>query len=93
VLEAADGDEALALSATFPSTIHLVVSDVMMPGLRGPEVVRQLQALRPGLKALLVSGHTDDTVLRSDVLAAATPFLQKPFSARDLIDAVRAVLS
>jgi len=92
VLEANDGFEALALSAAYEGDIHLVVSDVVMPGMRGAEVVQRLQAQRPHLKALLMSGYTDDEIVRRGVGASKLPFVSKPFSARDLKRAVRETL-
>jgi signal transduction histidine kinase/CheY-like chemotaxis protein len=92
VLEAENGHAALSVSNTFDSVIHLVVSDVVMPGMQGGEVVRRLQQSRPGLKALFMSGYTDDDIVRRGIGSAAVPFVQKPFMAKDLTRAVRDAL-
>jgi signal transduction histidine kinase len=92
VLEAENGHAALAVSGKFDSDIHLVVSDVVMPGMQGGEVVRRLQRVRPGLKALFMSGYTDDDIVRRGIGSAAVPFVQKPFMARELTRAVREAL-
>jgi signal transduction histidine kinase/DNA-binding response OmpR family regulator len=92
VLEAASGQEALSVSAAFPSVIHLVISDAVMPGMPSAEAVRRLQEKRPGLKALFMSGYNDAEVVRRGIASAAVPFIQKPFASRDLASAVRTAL-
>jgi two-component system cell cycle sensor histidine kinase/response regulator CckA len=92
VLVAASGAEALALSAEFESTIDLVISDAVMPGMGGGEVVRRLREQRPGLKALFMSGYTDDEVIRRGIISSATSFIQKPFSLTAFARAVRETL-
>jgi two-component system cell cycle sensor histidine kinase/response regulator CckA len=92
VLVAASGAEALALSAAFESTIDLVISDAVMPGMGGGEVVRRLQEQRPGLKALFMSGYTDDEVIRRGIISATTSFIQKPFSLTAFARATRETL-
>jgi CheY-like chemotaxis protein len=93
VLAAADGNEALALAAGEERTIDLVVTDVVMPGLRGPQVVEALAASGKVHRAVLVSGYPEglsDTGPRGVI---AWRFLAKPFTSRQLLDAVDAVLS
>ena len=92
VLEAAGGHEALAISAAFASTIHLVVSDAVMPGMGGAEVVQRLQLQRPGLKALFMSGYTDDEMVRSGIVSSEVLFVQKPFEPAGFARAVRDAL-
>ncbi|MDB4887442.1 MAG: Blue-light-activated protein, partial [Gemmatimonadetes bacterium] len=92
VLEAANGEAALEVSRAFASTIHLVVSDAVMPGMRGTEVVRRLQAERPTLRALFMSGYTDDEIVRRGIVSSTVPFVQKPFSPADFARAVREAL-
>ena len=92
VLEAQNGETALAVSAGYDAKIHLVISDAVMPGMRGAEVVRRLQSQRPMLKALFMSGYTDDEIVRRGIVAAAVPFVQKPFTSADFARAVREVL-
>ena len=91
VLVAAGGDEALAISARV-AKIDAVVTDVVMPGMNGRELVEKLVQSRPGIATLLMSGYTDDKVLQRGVLHGDTAFLQKPFSPEQFASKVRAVL-
>jgi len=91
VLEAATAEEAVRTSDEFSGDIPIVVSDVMLPGMRGPEMVKHLRHNRPDLRVLYVSGYTDDEVA-SGVLDAGEGFLQKPFTLQSLTQTVRAVL-
>ncbi|MBA3670646.1 MAG: PAS domain-containing protein [Gemmatimonadaceae bacterium] len=92
VLEASNGIEASAVSDDFAAPIQLVVCDVVMPGLGGADVVRLLQQRRPGLKALFVSGYTEDEVFRRGIESLKVPFLQKPYEPDALARAVRHAL-
>jgi two-component system cell cycle sensor histidine kinase/response regulator CckA len=90
VIEAENGDAALKAASAHTGPIHIVVTDMYMPGMRGPEVVEALSKLRPGLRALFMSGYADQDS-RTAVPAGAN-FLHKPFSGQDLTRAVEAVL-
>lgn len=90
VLEAEDGDAALRIAASHPGKIDLVITDMYMPGLRGPEVVQRLAPTRPGIRALFMSGYADQDA-RTGVPPGAN-FLNKPFSGQELAMAVEAVL-
>jgi two-component system cell cycle sensor histidine kinase/response regulator CckA len=92
VLEAVNGDAAISLSAAFDAPIHLVVSDAVMPGMGGAETVRLLQAHRPSLKALMISGYTDDEIVRRGIVTSSVRFVQKPFTAAVFGRAVREAL-
>ncbi|MCE9565775.1 MAG: PAS domain-containing protein [Planctomycetes bacterium] len=92
VLEAAGGNEALRVAADHPGTIHLLVTDVVMPGLGGPAAAELLAERRPGLRVLFVSGYTDDAVVRHGILHDKVNFLQKPFAPTALAWKVREVL-
>ncbi len=89
VLEAAHGGEALRLADADTRPIHLLLSDVMMPGIGGKDLVQRLAKTRPDIRVVLMSGYTDDEALRADLGAARYAFLQKPFTARDVLAAVR----
>ena len=90
VLEAENGETALQIAANHPGKIDLVITDMYMPGLRGPEVVERLAPTRPGLRALFMSGYADQDA-RTGVPLGAN-FLNKPFSGQELASAVEAVL-
>ncbi len=92
VLEASNGGEALRLASAEPGPIHLLLTDVMMPGLGGKELVQRLRETRPDTRVILMSGYTDDAELRSTLGASQFVFLQKPFAARQVVAAVRDAL-
>jgi CheY-like chemotaxis protein len=92
VLEAGRGDEALRVAHEQRGPIHLLVTDVVMPGLGGRQVAEALTALRPELKVLFLSGYPDDAVVRHGVLGPGMAFLQKPFTPGTLARKVREVL-
>jgi PAS domain S-box-containing protein len=91
VLEAANAAEALRIAAT-EHDIALVVSDVIMPGIRGPELATRLRSLRPKARMLLTSGHTDAPEGFRDADGNPIPFVSKPFTPDRLAHKVRAVL-
>ena len=91
VLEAATCQEALNL-ATTEDTIDLLVSDVVMPELSGPELATRIRTVHPTIRVLLVSGYSADAVARHGVDGAAPSFLQKPFTGNQLAKKVREVL-
>jgi signal transduction histidine kinase/CheY-like chemotaxis protein len=92
VLEACDGQTALTVAESFPDPIHLVLSDVIMPGMAGAELVDQLHRHRPGLKAIFMSGYRGDELASRGVDASRVVFVQKPFSAAELQRCVREAL-
>jgi signal transduction histidine kinase len=92
VLAANGGVEALAIADNPAICIDAVITDVVMPGMNGRELVEKLVATRPGMGSLLMSGYTDDDVLRRGVLQGETAFLQKPFTPDQLTKKVRKVL-
>jgi PAS domain S-box-containing protein len=92
VLEAPDGTEALKLASAYKDIIHMLITDVVMPHMSGPELAAQVGALRPEMKVLFVSGYTDDTVFRHGVLEGGVAYLQKPFNLKALAQKIREVL-
>jgi CheY-like chemotaxis protein len=92
VLEAAGGDEALAICASHPLPIHLLVTDLVMPGLNGREIREQVLAARPGTRTLYISGYTDDEATRHGMIEDTTAYLQKPFTPATLASKVREIL-
>ncbi len=91
VLEAADGAEAIEIATHVGTTIEVIVSDVMMPGMSGPELLNRLSAIAPQARAVLMSGHAESTVL-SQESALGCAFLPKPFTPERLARKVREVL-
>ncbi|MCC6528350.1 MAG: response regulator, partial [Polyangiaceae bacterium] len=92
VLAAANGGEAILLCERHRGAIQLLVTDVMMPLMSGPELARRLTAVVPALRVLFVSGYADDALTEAGALAPETHFIPKPFSAEALAQKVREVL-
>jgi two-component system cell cycle sensor histidine kinase/response regulator CckA len=92
VLEAASGSAAMAVAAEHQGPIHLVITDVVMPGMSGPETVDHLARDRPELRVLYMSGYTDDAIGQHGVLAPGVALIAKPFTPADLGSRVREVL-
>ncbi|MGH7603490.1 MAG: response regulator [Gemmatimonadaceae bacterium] len=90
VIEAENGDAALKAAAAHDGKIDIVVTDMYMPGMRGPELVQALSLARPGIRALFMSGYSDQDPRTS--LPEGANFLHKPFSGQSLTSAVEAVL-
>lgn len=92
VLEAADGEEGLAIAAAHDGTIDLVISDVIMPKLGGGPMVQQLLEARPDVRVLYISGFSDDELVRRRVTNDRAAFLQKPFTIEALLSAAGRLL-
>jgi two-component system cell cycle sensor histidine kinase/response regulator CckA len=92
LLEAANGKDALTLAAAHTDPIHLVITDVVMPGLSGHELAQQLLAARPTLKVLYLSGYAQDAFSATAATEAQKTFLQKPFTLQSLTRKVREIL-
>ncbi len=94
VLDAPDPEAALDLARKHTGPLDVLVTDVVMPGMRGPELAVEVERLRPAVKTLLVSGHLDPSLLHEGGgRSASWAFLQKPFTASTLAAAVRQVLA
>jgi len=93
VLEASRGTDGVRLAAAQRTPIHLLITDVVMPGIPGPMVAEQIRNLHPETKVLYVSGHTNDHVVRTGVLHDAVHFVQKPFAPEAIAHKVREILS
>jgi PAS domain S-box len=92
VLAAQHGGDALQIASVADQQIDLVVTDVVMPGMSGRELVDMLLARTPGVRVLYMSGYTDDDIVRRGLLTSNVSFLQKPFTAKSLGRRVRSVL-
>ena len=92
VMEAPDGQTALALMASGQRTVHLLITDVIMPGMNGKELYERLAATHPGLKVLYMSGYTADIIGHHGRLEAGEQFIQKPFSVKEFARKIREIL-
>ncbi|MEW5982909.1 MAG: PAS domain S-box protein [Acidobacteriota bacterium] len=91
VLVASDGSEALRLGESHPGPIHLLFTDVVMPGLSGPDIFKALASQHPGVKAVYTSGYTHGMTVHHLGIGTA-PFLRKPYTPASLAQAIRATL-
>jgi PAS domain S-box-containing protein len=85
-------DEALRMALSHPGPIHLLITDVVMPGMNGKDLRDKLDTIKPGFKCIFMSGYTADVIAHRGVLDEGVDFLQKPFSVKTLAEKVREVL-
>jgi two-component system, cell cycle sensor histidine kinase and response regulator CckA len=89
VLAASDGEGALRLCTQHAGPIHLLLTDVVMPGMSGPTLASRLTAMRPAMKVMYMSGYTEDAIVHHDLLDPGMVFLPKPFTLQTLVRKVR----
>jgi two-component system, cell cycle sensor histidine kinase and response regulator CckA len=92
VLEAPGAEEAIALCNTYHGRIHLLLTDVVMPGMSGREMAERLCKIRTDMRVVYMSGYTDDAIVRHGVLNTGVAFLPKPFTPESLAQMLRDVL-
>ncbi len=92
VIESADAANALNKAEINETPIHLVLTDVVMPGMKGPELYEKIRILHPEAAVLYMSGYTDNMIVHHGILDEGISYLQKPFTARSLADKCRKVL-
>jgi len=92
IIEAANGKEGLARFRELGESVHLVLTDVVMPQMNGPELGEELERLKSGTRVLYMSGYLDRVIVRSDVNDPSFLFLEKPFTAAALLRKVREAL-
>ncbi|MFN2371427.1 MAG: response regulator, partial [Candidatus Krumholzibacteriia bacterium] len=92
VLAADSPDAAIRLAAEYADPVHLLITDVIMPGMNGRDLAAALQAVRPQLKCLFMSGYSADIIAPHGVLERGRQFIQKPFSHEAMLTRVREVL-
>ncbi len=91
VLDAADGEETFELLRQTTSAIDLIVCDVILPGMKGPELVKRIRGMFPDIEVIFMSGYISEDIVNQDVeqiVAEGGVFLQKPFLTRKLLEAV-----
>ena len=92
VISAATGSEGLERAAEFEGPIDALVTDVVLPDMRGPEVAERLKEARPDIAVLFASGYTQDTIARDVIIEEDVNFLQKPYTLSKLGRTVRRAL-
>jgi CheY-like chemotaxis protein len=92
VLTAADGVEAIEIIQNAADVVHLVFTDVVMPRMGGAELAARARDLRPGIRVLFSSGHTEDSIVEHGILQAGVDFLQKPYTPALLARKLRELL-
>ncbi|HJT89700.1 MAG TPA: response regulator [Bryobacteraceae bacterium] len=92
VIEATRGEEAIRLCSMHDAKIDLSVVDVVMPEMSGPDLIRQITPLKPGMRVLYISGYTDEAIVHHGILRSGAAFLQKPFLPDVLVRKVRELL-
>jgi two-component system cell cycle sensor histidine kinase/response regulator CckA len=92
VLESQNGIDALRIAQNFAGPIHLLITDVVMPQMGGPELAEKFRLQRPQCRVLFLSGYAGDAVFRHGVLESEHSFLPKPFTPSALIQKIRSIL-
>jgi DNA-binding response OmpR family regulator len=92
VIEARNGADALEAARSHEGEVHLLITDVVMPGMSGRELAERLVAEQAGIRILFMSGYTDDVISSHGIDPSRVAFLQKPFSGSELARKVREVL-
>ena len=92
VLEASNGKDALSVAREFADKIHLIITDVVMPGMNGREVYEEIKKITPDIKVVFMSGYTAEVIRRKNVIEKDVMFLSKPISPDGLLLKIRDVL-
>ena len=92
VMEASQGEDAINIAEGSTDLFHIIITDVVLPRMSGPEVIRQIQTKCPDAKVLFISGYTNDTMIHHGIIVKDIFFLQKPFTATVLVKKVREIL-
>lgn len=93
LLEAADGEEGLTLAQQWPGPLHLLITDLDLPKIAGPELAQRIVAARRETKVLFLSGYSEDLIIGRGILGPRSAFMQKPFDMTLLADKIRDLLA
>jgi two-component system cell cycle sensor histidine kinase/response regulator CckA len=93
VLDASDGPGALEVAERHNGQIHLLLTDILMPGMNGGELARRLLVIRPGMRVVFMSGYSDEAIDTNGILTPGAIFLQKPFTVEELTCRLREALT
>jgi two-component system cell cycle sensor histidine kinase/response regulator CckA len=93
VLDASDGPGALEVAKRHSGRIHLLLTDILMPGMNGGELARRLLLVRPSIRVIFMSGYSDQAIQTNGILTPGATFLQKPFSVDELNCRLREALA
>ena len=91
-MEASDETDTFSICDRHDGLIHLMVTDVVMPKMHGPELAKRLSSLYPKMKVLYMSGYVENVISHHGILEKAIEYIQKPFTVNDLARKVREVL-
>ena len=92
-MEASHGDDALVLSKEYKEPIHMILTDVVMPGVNGPQLIKQCKEVRQDFSVIYMSGYTDDVIIHHGISKKGINYIQKPFTMDGLAKKVREVLN
>ena len=92
VLSATNGKDAIALSSSYESKIDLLLTDIIMPLMSGPELARKLRGFRPGMKVMYISGYSENILAPFDLTEPGVSLLQKPFTIKVLAEKLEEAL-
>jgi len=92
VLAAESARQALSICKKKDTVIDLMITDVVMPGASGADLRTRVEAMRPGIKVLFMSGYTSDVIVHHGVLEEGVQFIQKPFAMNDLAQKIRELI-
>ena len=93
MLEAVNGEDALKVISDYKGKIDVIISDVIMPGMNGPEMVEKILAQYPDIKIIFISGYTEDALSKDQLDNHQVNFLAKPFSLKQLASKVKEVIT
>jgi two-component system cell cycle sensor histidine kinase/response regulator CckA len=92
ILEAKDGQSAIQIAGSHPGQIHILLTDVVMRGVNGPELVARLNGSRPDMKTVYMSGYTGELIARDEIASQGIPLLEKPFTRGGLLEILNEAL-